>query len=143
MPGTFKQGDVSDTYTITVTNLGTLPTTGTVSLVDSFAGRAHGNVLQRGRGGRPTWRLLTATRSDALAAGASYAPLVLTVNVAANAPPCVTNVVTVSGGGETNTTNDYRPVTRRSSLKFPISSSPRATPVVLHKGMLGTRTRSQ
>ena len=49
---------------------------------------------------------LTATRSDALAAGASYPALTLTVNVAMNAPASVTNQATVSGGGEINTSND-------------------------------------
>ena len=41
-----------------------------------------------------------------LAAGGSYPPLTLTVNVAANAPASVTNTATVSGGGEINTAND-------------------------------------
>ena len=49
---------------------------------------------------------LTATRSDALAAGGSYPAITLTVNVAANAPASVTNTATVSGGGEVNTGND-------------------------------------
>jgi hypothetical protein len=41
-----------------------------------------------------------------LAAGSSYPPLTLSVNVAGSAPTSVTNNVTVSGGGELNTTND-------------------------------------
>ena len=49
---------------------------------------------------------LTATRSNALAAGASYPALTLTVSVASNAPPTVTNTATVAGGGERNTAND-------------------------------------
>src|SRR5439155_785794 len=49
---------------------------------------------------------LTCTRSDALAAGASYPAITLTVNVANNAAASVTNSVSVSGGGETNTGND-------------------------------------
>src|SRR5207245_2900990 len=48
----------------------------------------------------------TCSRSDALAAGASYPAITLTVNVAANAPATVTNTATVSGGGETNTANN-------------------------------------
>src|SRR5207249_618607 len=47
------------------------------------------------------------TRSDALAAGASYAGISLTVNVATGAPSSVTNSATVSGGGSGNyTAND-------------------------------------
>jgi hypothetical protein len=41
----------------------------------------------------------TCTRADALAGGGSYPPITATVNVAANAPPSVTNQVSVSGGG--------------------------------------------
>src|SRR5207253_1013506 len=49
---------------------------------------------------------VTATRSEALASGANYAALTLTVSVAATAAPSVTNTATVSGGGEVNTAND-------------------------------------
>jgi len=48
----------------------------------------------------------TCTRSDALAAGASYPVITITVSVASNAPSTVTNSATVSGGGETNVSND-------------------------------------
>ena len=41
----------------------------------------------------------TCTRSDALAPGASYPAITVTVNVAPDAPSQVTNQVTVSGGG--------------------------------------------
>ena len=41
-----------------------------------------------------------------LAAGQSYPPITLTVNVASTAPASVTNTATVSGGGETNTANN-------------------------------------
>ncbi|SPE29770.1 hypothetical protein SBA6_1160006 [Candidatus Sulfopaludibacter sp. SbA6] len=49
---------------------------------------------------------VTCTRSDPLAAAASYPSITLTVSVAANAAASVTNTVTVSGGGEVNTAND-------------------------------------
>ena len=38
--------------------------------------------------------------------GASYPAITMTVNVASNAPASVTNTATVSGGGETNTSNN-------------------------------------
>ena len=53
-----------------------------------------------------TCSLSTCTRSDVLANCASYPAITLTVNVASNAPASVTNIVTVSGGGELNTAND-------------------------------------
>src|SRR5262249_47309116 len=49
---------------------------------------------------------ITATRSDVLAAGNSYPALTLTVSVANNAPATITNLATVAGGGEVNTSND-------------------------------------
>jgi hypothetical protein len=49
---------------------------------------------------------LSCTRSDALAAGSSYPPITLTVDVALHAPSSLTNLATVSGGGETNAAND-------------------------------------
>src|SRR5207249_2456629 len=48
----------------------------------------------------------SCNRSTALAPSTSYAPITLTVNVAANAAATVTNTVTVGGGGETNTANN-------------------------------------
>jgi hypothetical protein len=45
---------------------------------------------------------VTCYRQDALAAGSSYPPVTLTVQVAAGAPASVTNSVTVSGGGMTS-----------------------------------------
>jgi len=49
---------------------------------------------------------VSCARSDALAPGAGYPPITLTVEVAAGAGPTVTNVVTVSGGGDTSTGNN-------------------------------------
>ena len=71
-----------------------------------LARRTDGDGHQRRRAGRPPSDTLTATRSDALAKGASYPPITVTVNVAADAPASVVNTVQVSGGGETNTGND-------------------------------------
>jgi uncharacterized repeat protein (TIGR01451 family) len=103
--GTFKQGDVGDTYTLTVSNAGTGPTSGTVSLVDTLPAGLTATAMS-GTGWTVNLSTLTATRSDALAAGSSYPAITVTVNVAANAPTSVTNTATVSGGGEINTAND-------------------------------------
>jgi hypothetical protein len=59
-----------------------------------------------GTGWSCTLGTLTCTRSTVLAAGASYPPVTVTVTVASTAPASVTNQVTVSGGGETNTANN-------------------------------------
>src|SRR5438552_374063 len=49
---------------------------------------------------------LTCSRSDVLVSSASYPAIILAVNVAGNATSPVTNTAAVSGGGETNTSND-------------------------------------
>jgi hypothetical protein len=49
---------------------------------------------------------LTCTRSESLAPGAGYPPITVIVNVSTNAASSLTNVATVSGGGEINTGND-------------------------------------
>jgi uncharacterized repeat protein (TIGR01451 family) len=103
--GTFKQGDVGDAYTITVTNLGFDPSVGAVSVTDALPAGLTATAMS-GTGWTVNLATLTATRSDALAGGASYPPLTVTVNVAANAPASVVNRATVSGGGEQNTAND-------------------------------------
>ena len=62
---------------------------------------------------------LTSTRSDALAVGAAYPTITVTVTVAINAPASVTNIVSVSGGGETNTVNNTN--TDITSIVAPIT----------------------
>jgi len=49
---------------------------------------------------------LTCTRSDALAGGASYPPITVSVDVAPDAPAEVLNVATISGGGDAVTDNN-------------------------------------
>ncbi|HYL93444.1 MAG TPA: hypothetical protein VEW69_09835, partial [Alphaproteobacteria bacterium] len=105
--GNFAQGQVGATYTITVSNVGALPTVGTATMTDilpasltptaaSGTGWTCGIVTQT----------VTCTRSDALAAVSSYPAITLTVTVATNAPASVTNTANVTGGGEVNLGND-------------------------------------
>ena len=110
--GNFGQGDSADTYTLTVSNVGsgstdgsavtvtdTLPTGLTPTVDDNNPNLNGWNVTFSGQ-------TITATRSDVLASGASYPDLTLTVSVANNAPASVTNTASVAGGGEVNTAND-------------------------------------
>src|SRR5439155_23146728 len=103
--GSFTQGQIGGTYTITVTNAGAAPTTGTVTLTDTLPPGLTATALS-GTGWTCVLGTVTCTRTDALAASGSYPAITLTVNVAINAAPSVTNKATVSGGGEVNTTND-------------------------------------
>lgn len=103
--GNFTQGDVGKTYSITITNGGTAATSGTVTVTDALPAGLTATALS-GTGWTTNLATLTATRSDALAVGASYPALTVTVSVAANAAGSLTNVASVSGGGETNTANN-------------------------------------
>ena len=93
----FGQGEVGASYTITVTNAGPNSTAGTVTLSDTLPSGLTATAIS-GTGWTCTLSSLTCTRSDALAAGGSYAAVTVTLNVASNAPATVTNRVSVSGG---------------------------------------------
>jgi uncharacterized repeat protein (TIGR01451 family) len=102
--GNFTQGETGKTYTLRVTNFGTNPTSGTVTTTDTLPAGLTATAIS-GTGWTCTLATLTCTRSDSLAAGASYPDVTVTVTVASNAPASVTNTVTVSGSGNGNLTN--------------------------------------
>jgi uncharacterized repeat protein (TIGR01451 family) len=103
--GNFTQGQVGATYSITATNSGSAATSGTVTVVDTLPAGLTATAIS-GTGWTCVLGTLTCTRSNALAAGSSYPVITVTVNVSLTAPASVTNSATVSGGGQTNTTND-------------------------------------
>ncbi len=106
--GNFSQRDIGDTYTIVVTNVGTVASTGLVSLSEALPAGLSATAMS-GVGWTVNLGTLTCTRSNSLFAGASYPPITVVVNVASNAPATVTNSAIISGGGETNTANDVGP----------------------------------
>jgi uncharacterized repeat protein (TIGR01451 family) len=103
--GNFTQGQVGATYSVTVTNSGFASTSGVVTMADTLPAGLTATAIS-GTGWTCVLGTLTCTRSDALAAAASYPVITVTVNVANNAAASVTNTANVSGGGQTNTTND-------------------------------------
>jgi uncharacterized repeat protein (TIGR01451 family) len=103
--GNFAQGDIADTYTLVVTNTGDAASSGTVSVVDALPAELTAVAIS-GAGWATDLATLTCTRSEALAAGTSYPPITIAVNVDANASANVTNTASVSGGGDTNLTNN-------------------------------------
>ena len=103
--GSFVQGGVGNSYTIMVTNVGTAASTGTVTVIDTLPAGLTATAIS-GTGWAATLGTLTCTRSDALAAGATYPGITVTVSVSTNAPASVTNTATVSGGGDTNLVNN-------------------------------------
>ena len=99
----FSQGQNGVAYTITVGNIGQLPSGGTVTVTENVPA---GLALVSMAGSGWTCPANTCTRTDAVASGGAYPPITVTVNVNATAPASVTNMATVSGGGEFNTSND-------------------------------------
>jgi uncharacterized repeat protein (TIGR01451 family) len=97
--GNFAEGQQNAAYTVTVSNsTGTPSTSGTVTVTETLP---SGLTLVSMAGAGWACSATTCNRSDALAAGASYPAITVTVNVAANATSPLVNQVSVSGGGST------------------------------------------
>ena len=97
--GNLTLGQTGATYTITVSNAASAqPTSGLVTMTETVPSGLT-LISMAGTGWTCPAGGTTCTRSDALAGGASYPAITVTVNVASNAPSSFTNQVTVSGGG--------------------------------------------
>ena len=90
-----------------MTNSGTHSTIGDVTLTDNVPTGLTPTVAS-GAGWTcgVSGATVTCTRSDALAPGASYPLVTITVDVATIAPASVANTATISGGGDVNTANN-------------------------------------
>jgi uncharacterized repeat protein (TIGR01451 family) len=104
-PGGFTVG-TNGVYTLTVSNIGPLPTTGTYSVADPLpAGLTFVSAIGTGWTCSAAGQLVTCNRSTSIAAGTPAAPtaapaITLTVAVGPNSAPSVVNTATVAGGGE-------------------------------------------
>ncbi len=103
--GNFTRGQTGATFTITVSNVGSASSSGAVTVSDTLPSAFTATGLA-GSGWSCTLSPLSCTRADALAAGASYPAIVLTVNVSATAPTTAINIANVSGGSDSNTNNN-------------------------------------
>jgi hypothetical protein len=103
--GNFGLGQVGATYTIVASNLGGGPSAGTVTIADTLPGGMTATAMT-GAGWICTVASVTCTRTDSLAAGSSYPPITLTVNVSTLISSSVINTATISGGGETLTSDN-------------------------------------
>ncbi len=120
--GNFAQGQVGATYTITVSNaVANLPAGPTVTVSDMLPAGLTATAIS-GMGWNCTLPAGPCTRTDGLTAGSSFPALALTVNVASNAAPSVTNTATVALTGATecntanNTANDLTNITQLPDL---------------------------
>lgn len=123
--GNFTRG-ATGSYTITVSNAGGAATSGTVTVGDTLpAGLSYVSATGTGWTCGAAGQVVTCTRATALAAGASYPVITVTVNVLQTAGASVTNTASVSGGGQTNTANDSAndPTTVVSSSDLSLSKT--------------------
>ena len=101
-------GGLPTPFTLVVSNTGTAPTNGsTVTVTDPFPPASFSSIANAGGAG---WTCsnaglaLTCTRSDVLANGESYPPILVEATVANPPPATVSNTATVSGGGSPEST---------------------------------------
>jgi hypothetical protein len=99
--GNFTQGQTDATYTVALSNVGTAPTSGTITVTEMPPVTALTITDMSGTGWTCSVTSFSCTRSDALP---SYPIITVTVNVATNAPATAMNVVSVSGGGSAGST---------------------------------------
>jgi uncharacterized repeat protein (TIGR01451 family) len=100
--GTFTIGQTG-TYTIAVSNSGTAATFGTITIVDTLpTGLTYNAASGSGWTCSGSGQTATCSTTASIAAGAAGTPISLTVNVVGPVGS-VTNSVTASGGGATNT----------------------------------------
>lgn len=108
--GNFLQSQTGAPYSLTVSNLGTASTSGTVTVTASVS---TGLTLVSMAGTGWTCTVGICSRADILAAGSAYPPISALVNVDAAAPASVSLSATVSGGGSAAvTTSDATTVTQ-------------------------------
>ncbi len=140
--GNFTQGQINASYTIVVSNVGTGPTSDTVSVKDTLPTGLSASFVSGAGWSFCTFSSSTVTcsRSDVLTPGSNYPALTLSVNVAGNAPASVTNTATVSGGGDitpgNNTATD--PTTINPAPDLTINKSHSPDPFIV--GQTGTYT---
>jgi uncharacterized repeat protein (TIGR01451 family) len=102
--GNFAPEQGGAVYALTATNSGSAATEGSVTVTDILPPSLIAASID-GQGWSCTQPAGPCTRSDSLAAGASYPTLTLTVNVASSGPSPVTNIAEVSSDGAANSVN--------------------------------------
>ncbi len=98
----------SGTYEVLVSNSGSLASTGTVTVTDQIPEGLTVTAIS-GEGWNCDLATASCSRADSLPVGGSFPPVIVDVTVADDPPSLVTNVATVSGGGESvaaGTNND-------------------------------------
>jgi uncharacterized repeat protein (TIGR01451 family) len=100
----FLQGQTNAVYLIRVTNEGGTPTTGTISVIETMP---SGITIMSMSG--PGWSCLsnTCNRSDSVQPGQMLPTITVLATVDQNAPPSISNMASVSGGGDALISNNF------------------------------------
>ena len=102
--GTFQKGG-NGSFTILVTNAGSTASNGSLTLTETPPAGMSINSMS-GNGWTYNATNQTCTRSDSLAAGASYPPVTVNVTFNTNAATELTNTASITGGGDANPSNN-------------------------------------
>ncbi|HMX15515.1 MAG TPA: SdrD B-like domain-containing protein [Rhodocyclaceae bacterium] len=124
-PASFAQSGTTGFYTLTPGNIGTVATSGTVTLVDTLpAGITPTAAAGTGWTCGIAGQVVTCTSTASIGPGASGNPIILNVSVAAGlAGQVLVNTATISGGGEpsgftgNNTATDPTPIAGVASVQ--------------------------
>ena len=117
--GTFLLGQTNAYYLIWVSNVGSAPTSGLVTVTENAPA---GLTITSMSGTGWTCTAISCSFTGALLAGESYPAIMVVATVAGSAPASVTNQVTVSGGGDLNTANNTATdVTAIAAQGWPVS----------------------
>jgi uncharacterized repeat protein (TIGR01451 family) len=134
--GSFQLGGTGS-YTLAASNVGSGPTTGTVTVTDTLPAGLTATAIS-GTGWFCTLATGICWRNDSIAPGASYPPITLTVNVASDAPATVINTATISGYYErsvlNNTATDTTTITQTPAPPPVVTAVPDLTITKSHTG---------
>jgi uncharacterized repeat protein (TIGR01451 family) len=103
--GAFAPSQVGALFALTVKNIGAQVTSGVVTVTDNLPAGLVATAIG-GNGWTCSLSPATCTNANSLPPGASYPILTVTVTVTASAGSSITNAAVVSGGGESNASND-------------------------------------
>jgi uncharacterized repeat protein (TIGR01451 family) len=118
------------TYTLIARNAGDATSTGAVTVSDTLPAALTTTALPSGTGWACTQsgQTISCTRSDPLAAGASYPPITISVRVAQDAPATLSNAASVDGAGDGNPANDTASDLLSVGARADLQMSKTATP---------------
>ncbi|MBX9603459.1 MAG: FG-GAP-like repeat-containing protein [Bryobacteraceae bacterium] len=103
--GLLTQGQAGAFYKVSVSNVGSLPTSGAVGVAASLPAAITATSIS-GAGWTCVLTSLSCARSDPLAGGESYAPIHIVFNVPSNLSGNITASVTAAVAGDGNATNN-------------------------------------